>query len=345
VAAVIFHPIEVSLIMDKTKLTKLFQQTCALPILLLHGNETTGLLALQQLMTRFRNKMLPRSMSVLIGNVEAARHQLRRLDGQPDYNRIWCGEGGDEFAMAQEVLQEMTNRSVFAAVDVHNNSAPNPHYAMIPRLDPPCIAMGGMFSDKLVFFLQPGASISTAFSDICPAITIECGVSGDPQQTEITARLLENLLHLDALPRESAPMDGLSFFQITAMLKVPPHLSFGFVAHESPELLFLLDPPRHNFQDMPQGTVFARCRMDHHRPTVRFTAIDENGQDLFTRFFSIQGSEIITSQSFVPAMLTLNRTIIRQDCLGYVLERIKHFPLPGIQMIDRRGAAPEGETL
>lgn len=56
--------------------------------MLLHGNETTGLLAVQRLLDKYRDQPLPRALSVFVGNVEAARLGLRRLEGQPDYNRI-----------------------------------------------------------------------------------------------------------------------------------------------------------------------------------------------------------------------------------------------------------------
>jgi hypothetical protein len=56
---------------------------------LLHGNEGTGLAAIQALIRRFGDRPLPRALSVFVGNVAAARDGLRRLDDQPDYNRIW----------------------------------------------------------------------------------------------------------------------------------------------------------------------------------------------------------------------------------------------------------------
>ena len=49
---------------------------------LLHGNETTGLFAIQCLLRRYKDQFLPRSLSLLIGNVEAAQIGLRRLPGQ-----------------------------------------------------------------------------------------------------------------------------------------------------------------------------------------------------------------------------------------------------------------------
>ena len=56
---------------------------------LLHGNEDTGWLAIRDLLKTYQDRELPRSLSIFIGNVRAARFMERYTDGQPDYNRIW----------------------------------------------------------------------------------------------------------------------------------------------------------------------------------------------------------------------------------------------------------------
>ncbi len=65
---------------------------------LLHGNETTGFYAIQRLLNEYQDKPLPRSVSIFIGNVEAAAVEQRRLDLQPDYNRVWPGTHHDDCA-------------------------------------------------------------------------------------------------------------------------------------------------------------------------------------------------------------------------------------------------------
>ena len=59
--------------------------------ILLHGNEITGLLAIQQLLKHYGDRQLPRSLSLFVGNIRAARARVRRLDTQHDFNRIWRG--------------------------------------------------------------------------------------------------------------------------------------------------------------------------------------------------------------------------------------------------------------
>lgn len=300
---------------------------------LLHGNETTGLLAVQELLQHYQGQRLPRSFSLLIGNVAAARHDQRHLHGQPDYNRIWCGEGGDEFAMAQEVLQEMTERRVFAAVDVHNNSAPNPHYAIVTRLDPPSLGLARLFSDQVVFSTQPNSMQSSAFGEMCPAVTIECGIPGHPSGTQRSRLFLQQVLELEELPQELNLQESMTLYRIIATIKIPEGLSFSFEPGEGEELLLCVDPPRQNFQVVPKGTVWASCSREEGRC---FSVTDGNQCDVFARYFTWDKGWIKARCDVIPAMLTWNQEIIRQDCLGYLLERVRHLPLPEATIIDGR---------
>lgn len=300
---------------------------------LLHGNETTGLIAVQKLLTQYAGRTLPRSLSIFIGNVEAARWQRRHLDDQPDFNRIWCGDGGEAFSMAECVLRDMARRDVFAAIDIHNNSAANPDYAMITRLDAPSIALARMFSDKLVFFLQPHSAQSSAFGEICPAVTIECGVPGNLGGVANSVSFLDRILNLNTLPTDPGSMDTLNLYRIAAIIKVSPSRTFGFDPDKAQTLCFMVDPGENNFKIMPKETLFA-IGCDSAYPCLE--VIDLEGKDVFDQFFSLEGSKLVTASAFVPAMLTMNLEIIRQDCLGYILDQVRHLPLPGAEIIDQR---------
>lgn len=142
---------------------------------LLHGNESTGFLAVQQLLQKYREQSLPRGLTLFFGNTQAARHNLRRLDGQPDFNRIWPGTGlpaSAETAWAAQICQVMRRRGVFASVDVHNNTGRNPHYACINKLEPEFLHLGALFGRLLVYFTQPKGIQSGAFAEFCPAVTL-----------------------------------------------------------------------------------------------------------------------------------------------------------------------------
>jgi len=107
--------------------------------ILLHGNEDTGLKAIQAVLKKYQNQPLPRSISLFIGNVSAARQGLRRLDNQPDYNRVWSADDNEsllpEHHLMRNVVGIMAKRRVFASIDIHNNTGLNPHYGCVNRLD------------------------------------------------------------------------------------------------------------------------------------------------------------------------------------------------------------------
>ena len=148
---------------------------------LLHGNESSGFYALQNLLKKYGEKNLPRDISIFIGNVEAAAQNMRRLDRQVDYNRIWPGSHEDFLAeahMVKKVCDIMQEKSPFASIDIHNNTGDNPHYGCINKLHKDYLALSGLFSNTVVDFTSPKGVQSSAFAEFCPAVTLECGQSG-----------------------------------------------------------------------------------------------------------------------------------------------------------------------
>ena len=152
---------------------------------LLHGNEPTGWEAIRRLLKEYDagggDKPLPRNLSLFIGNVQAAQSGLRRLDGQPDYNRVWPGgEQTDtpEGAMIQLVVDTMTQRNLFASIDIHNNTGINPHYGCINVVDNRFLRLALLFSRLVIYFIRPAGVQSLAMARHCPAVTIEAGKVG-----------------------------------------------------------------------------------------------------------------------------------------------------------------------
>jgi succinylglutamate desuccinylase len=135
--------------------------------ILLHGNETTSWLAIRELLRKYyaptahqtAHQKLPRSLSLFIGNIEAAKYRQRHLVHQPDYNRIWeiddSPEPTSEQIMAQQVITEMRSRGVFASIDIHNNTGRNPHYGCITRLDTDSLKLARLFGKIVVHYTSP----------------------------------------------------------------------------------------------------------------------------------------------------------------------------------------------
>lgn len=289
--------------------------------MLLHGNEDTGLRAMQALLREYQDRELPRALSIFTGNVSAARFGLRRLDGQPDYNRIWPGgEPGDspEHAMMRDIVDIMRARRVFASIDIHNNTGLNPHYACVNRLDDAFLHLATLFGRTVVYFLRPTGVQSMAFAELCPSVTIECGQPGQDYGIEHAREFVEACLHLAELPAHPVAAHDIDLFHTVAIVTVPPMVSFGFGEADT-ELRLLGDLDYLNFRELPAGTLLGWARTGS---PAGLAAHNEAGEDVSARYFIRDGGEIRTARRVMPSMLTLDTRVIRQDCLCYFMERL-----------------------
>jgi len=292
---------------------------------LLHGNEPVGWQAIQQLLQHYQDQQMPRSLSLFIGNVSAAKQGMRRLDGQPDYNRVWGGGTTPEHAMADQIVSTMRERKPFASIDIHNNTGLNPHYACVNRVENRFFWLATYFSRTVVYFIRPEGVQSAAFAEICPAVTVECGQPGQRHGVEHAAEFLDALLNLAELPDKPVPEHDIDVFHTVAIVKVPEQLNFDFSLSEDDgcsdaPLQFVKDLDHMNFRELTPGTVLGMIEGDS--ASVQLEVIDDHGQDRWHDFFEIKDQQLSIAQSVMPSMLTLDKKVIRQDCLCYLMERM-----------------------
>lgn len=287
--------------------------------ILLHGNEDAGLKALQAVLKKYAGQSLPRSLSIFCGNITAARAGLRRLDGQPDYNRIWPGTDqpeSEETRMASAVVEAMRQHGVFASIDVHNNTGLNPHYGCINRVDAAYLHLAALFSRTTVYFRRPLGVQSMALTELCPAITIECGKAGSPEGAAHAAALIEAVLNLSHFPEHAPAASDLDLFHTVGIVKIPDALSFSFDATPA-DLQFDAKLDHMNFCELDAGVVWAKTRQPNMLPLV----IHESGADVTNEYFTIVDGSLVNKKPVMPSMLTLDARVIRQDCLCYLMER------------------------
>ncbi len=287
---------------------------------LLHGNETTSFYAIQQLLKDYQDTPLPRSLSIFIGNVEAAAQDQRRLDSQLDFNRIWPGTHYSDSAetdMMKTICNIMRKRKPFASIDIHNNTGYNPHYACVNILNPHCLQLAGMFGSTVVYFTSPKGVQSSAFSDFCPAIVLECGQSGDSDGVAHSLNLLKTVLELDALP-EGHP-EHINLHHTVARVTVPERFTIDTEKNAD----IHLDPAleNQNFRQLTTGSVFAGVTADSQ---ANFIVSNESHEDVTNEFFDVINNDIVLKKDIILSMYTTNEKAIRQDCLCYLMERI-HF--------------------
>lgn len=286
---------------------------------LLHGNESTGWLAAREILRKYADSGLPRALSLFIGNVAAARHGLRVLDGQPDYNRIWPGGAHSEhleYTMARQVVEAMRERGAFASIDIHNNTGLNPHYGCVNRLDAAWLHLATLFSRTVVYFTTPRGVQSAAFAELCPAVTLECGKPGTGVEHATT--YLDACLHLAAFPAHPVHAQDIDLFHTIATVKVPEAARIAFTPDDC-DIEFAADLDHLNFRELPAGSPLGRL---HGNRNFRPHAWDDAGIDIGCHLFECADGLIRLRRPLMPAMLTLDTRVIRQDCLCYLMERL-----------------------
>jgi succinylglutamate desuccinylase len=293
---------------------------------LLHGNERVGWEAVRGLLAdnvrRNGRLRLPRAMSLFLGNLAAAAQGLRQLPGQPDYNRVWPGSElpeTPEHALMAQVVETMARRGTFASIDLHNNTGRNPHYGCVNVIDNASLHLATLFSRTVVYFTRPKGVQSKAMSRLCPAVTLECGKVGDRHGVEHARDYLASCLHLSALPDHPVPGHDIDLFHTVAQVKVPPEVSFGFDL-DSGDIGFTPDLDQLNFRELSPGTTLGRIRT----PGAQLQVNDEQGRNLAGRYLAEEDGELRLRLRVMPSMLTCDALVIRQDCLGYLMERYDH---------------------
>jgi gamma-glutamyl:cysteine ligase YbdK (ATP-grasp superfamily) len=299
--------------------------------IVLHGNEDVGLKAIQQVLRKYQDSPLPRSLSLFIGNVEAARLGLRRTDHQPDYNRIWPGTDRDdtpEHAVMRHVMREMEGRSLFASIDLHNNTGWNPIYSCICRRDSRTLQLASLFGRTAVYFQRPLGVQTMAFASHVPSVTCECGKVGDEVGSERAAQFVDACLHLSEIPNQP-PSDGdLHLFHTLATLYVPERIAFEYGpsidgSQLEVDLRLRSDLDHWNFQELAPGVELGWCRSPS---TLPLAVVEESGRVCTEEYLSLERGAICLRRTVIPAMLTCNPAVVRQDCLGYLMERMPIAP-------------------
>jgi succinylglutamate desuccinylase len=288
---------------------------------LLHGNEPTGFFALQALLKKYQQKELPRSVSIFFGNTLAAEQKVRRLEDQPDFNRVWPGTEFSECPetrLTREVFEIMKKRGVFASIDIHNNTGLNPHYACINNLGNQFIQLASLFGRLCVYFIRPKGVQSQAFARICPAVTLECGRPGQQHGVEHALEFLNSCLHLTEISDHPVAPQDIDIFHTVAQVKIRKDISFSF---DDANVDFILDKDleRMNFTEIPSGTALGRVLNGAFFPLI---AKDEHGKEITEEFFNIHANELHLTRKTMPSMLTLNESVIKQDCFCYLMERL-----------------------
>jgi uncharacterized protein len=258
---------------------------------------------------------------LFVGNVEAAKANLRTLPHQEDYNRTWPGTLRPHTAEARllrDIVDIARRENPFASIDIHNNTGHNPHYACVNKLHEAHFHLARLFSRTVVYFTKPLGVQSAAFAEICPAVTIECGRPSAITDVAHATEFIASALALQNFPDHAVPAGDLDLMRTFAIIKVPSDASFSYNGSEA-DFRFRPDLDQLNFSELEPGVRFGSVGGDGSR---RLAVVPGSDLSHAEAYFEYVDREIRLSQRAIPAMLTLDPHAVRLDCLGYLMHRI-----------------------
>ncbi|MBT3979894.1 MAG: peptidase M14 [Bacteriovoracaceae bacterium] len=286
---------------------------------LIHGNETTSYYCLKTLLEVFRNRTLPRSLLIYIGNPVGAAKGLRILPGSPDLNRVWAGGEGAYEILSKQVFEYAKERNIFANIDIHNNTGKNPFYACVNSLGSNFLYLASHFAKKVVYFTEPHTVQSMAFAKLAPSLVLECAQSGNSVAKENCDRFIEWLIHLEEYPTSFEVPGDVEVFQTRATITIPEDGLFDFDNNPSSDndFSFITDLDQHNFRWVEVGTLLAQ-----HTGSKKLIVTDRMGIDIGDGIFDYSDGKITTKHPIFPSMLTKDAAVAHSDCLGYIMEEL-----------------------
>ena len=160
---------------------------------------------------------------------------------------------------------------------------------------------------------MPDGTCAGTLINLAPAITLECGQSGDETALQAALRLIE-LCMGDELP---PPPAAARILRTEARARVPLHHSLAF-GNGRADINFAADLERHNFCSLSAGTHLADLGAQLQGAPLQVDGADDDS-NLFEHYFARHGRRLCTARPFIPAMLVADERAVRDDCLCYLM--------------------------
>lgn len=277
---------------------------------LLHGDEMSGWDAIREYLSQKDLPESQRSLVLFVGNVAAAAKGLRSLPGQQDYNRIWNGGDSPEHHVAHEVINYVAETRPVVALDLHNNSTPNPHYSVLTDFSKPCVGYAARFSPLVLLATEVDEIIIRAMNDICPAVTLEAGMPSDRHSVQRLIDILRDICSMESAP--DVNYDDLTILKSEARVFIECDQS----SLDPGSVRLNQDLESMNFSRVPAGTQIARISSSG----TSLKVFDMSHRDISKETFLRQEDTILLKHDVMIAMYTSNLEAAIQDCVCYFLE-------------------------
>lgn len=294
---------------------------------MLHGNETSGLYAIQKFLKAQEGKANRPSYAILLGNPRAFQSNKRLVGGQLDRNRIWELDGNHEdHALSRQVIERLINYPLVCAIDIHNNTGKNPYFCCVNRLDQKTLGMASLFDADALFFEDPATAFTTFMGRFCPSVTLECGMSGDELGILKAVKFIKEATHFALADHLDKLVFKKSVFKSFGKFKIPKETKISFISpgqeistlSNSQGVAFFSDLEKFNLKLVPEGTSLGFIHGSLNQVNIQ----SEFEEDLFSELFLIEKQNLIVKNDFYAAMVTKDVEVAKADCFFYFLKKV-----------------------
>ena len=295
-------------------------------VTLLHGNEPSGLRALHRWLRTGEKPLC--NMLCFIPSIPAALtgtlFHHRVYPGQRDMNRCFFPPFNDvPGLLAEEILEQFAEHQPECILDIHNTSGHSPDFGVVTYEDAAHEALVSLFCDRLVVTdLRLGSMMETS-TRRCPVVTTECGGVVDDSSDEVAWHGLQRYLHeQDVMCLERGHHMDIYHHPVRLELQENTVIAYASSYILGTDLTVPPDLDRCNFGTVEPGTLVAWLGEKRGIQSLRVN--DASGNNVFQRYFTVKGNQLVTAQRVKLFMITGRPDIALSDCLLYVSLESEH---------------------
>ena len=126
-------------------------------------------------------------------------------------------------------------------------------------------------------------------------------------------------MHMDHFPQKDVAEHDLQLVQNSATVKINQDVTFSFAdttaTLDELDLVVVNNFDLHNFTTLKKGEVFAHAKIE--KP---FIVTSPSGEDITDMIIENHNGAISLKRELMPAMISMDKKIVLQDCLCYLLE-------------------------